>query len=198
MGRKKTIILPDRIFHKLWKQVDQCNNFNDYFKSITDTNSSTYINLETYNLDYEYSYKTLEHIYNVAKLDIKDILKQYNLSNAVFSHRFCIPIRTVENWKFAERTCPSYVKLMVLKILGHKLLPSPVVLESEYKHKDIEIKPDIIEQIIEADKSDEKFLEQFESVKPFSLKEWERIHVTNNEDILNKTNYLDSIIHRKD
>lgn len=202
MSRPKKIIIKDREFHKLWDAANEINEFNTYFNTVNDSNSIYYVNLYKYKLNDLQIYDTLKAIHDISKMSINDILKEYKLTNAALSHKFCIPIRTIEDWKSTERTGPSYIKLMMLRLLGHKILPSFIGIESwnkinETKEKENEqILATAVEQILDDDKNDDEFLAELDSM--FSLKDWEQTHVTTKFDENIDTSYLDKIIHRKE
>ena len=201
MSRPKKIIIKDREFHKLWDAANEINDFNTYFNTVNDNNSIYYVNLNKYKLNELQIYDILKSIYDLSKISINDILEKYELTNAALSHKFCIPIRTIEDWKSTERTGPSYIKLMILRLLGHKILPSFIGIESwnkicDTKKENEQIIASAVEQILDDDKSDEEFLAELDSM--FSLKEWEQTHVTNKFDENIDTSYLDKIIHRKE
>ena len=103
----------------------------DFNNMITDNNSSNYINLSKYNFDEKLTYEVLRCIYDFSNITIVDIIKKYGFTNASFSHRFCIPISTVEYWVAGKRECPAYLKLLMLESLGEKVLIDTVILESK-------------------------------------------------------------------
>jgi len=131
MARKPRIVLPDKIFHKLWTCALNSDNFNSYFNMITNNDSSNYINLSKYNFDINLTYDALKCIYDYSNITINDILKEHGFTNATFSHRFCIPISTVECWVSGKRECPAYLKLLILELLGVTILPSKILLQSK-------------------------------------------------------------------
>lgn len=131
MARTKRLILPDIIFHKLWLGALRSENFNFYFNMITDNSSSDYINLSKYNFDTNLTYEVLKCIYDYSNITIVDIIKKYGFTNASFSHRFCIPISTVECWVAGKRECPAYLKLLILESLGADILTKKVILQSK-------------------------------------------------------------------
>ena len=54
-------------------------------------------------------------------MTIRDLRTAYGLSRMDFSRRFCIPIRTIENWECTgtnARECPTYVRLLIAEALG--------------------------------------------------------------------------------
>lgn len=48
---------------------------------------------------------------------LKEVLEKYGYTQTSFSKAFNIPLRTVQNWVSGERTPPSYVLEMIVKIL---------------------------------------------------------------------------------
>lgn len=53
----------------------------------------------------------LGKIWDVAHISIRDLITQAGLNQSSFSRRFCVPLRTVQNWCTDVNTCPPYVKL---------------------------------------------------------------------------------------
>ena len=131
MTKESRLVLPDIIFHKLWLGALRSENYNSYFNMITDNNSSNYINLSKFNFDEELTYEVLKCIYDNSNITIAHIIKKYGFTNASFSHRFCIPISTVEFWVAGKRECPAYLKLLILESLGEDILTNKVVLQSK-------------------------------------------------------------------
>ncbi len=60
----------------------------------------------------------LEGIWDVAHMSVKDLRSVTGLSRTVFAERFCIPLRTVEDWEAARRNPPDYVRLMMAQLVG--------------------------------------------------------------------------------
>lgn len=206
MARKPRIVLPDRIFHKLWTCALESDNFNSYFNMVTDKNSSNYINLSKYNFDIDLTYDALKCIYDYSNITISEIVKQYGFTNATFSHRFCIPISTVECWVSGKRECPPYLKLLILGSLGVTLLPHKIILQSKVdsmpvrkrKEKHLTKVPEPAANYIDKkDVSYEDLEKRIGSSSHFSIKEWEQNHLTGKNSVLNDTEYLSQIIHGK-
>ena len=60
-------------------------------------------------------------IWDAYHMTIRDLRTASGLSRMDFSRRFCIPIRTVENWECTganARECPVYVRLLIAEALG--------------------------------------------------------------------------------
>lgn len=62
--------------------------------------------------------QVLENIYDVARMSVREIIAHTGLTQAGFSAKFCIPLRTIENWATEKRDCPDYVRLMMCRELG--------------------------------------------------------------------------------
>lgn len=60
----------------------------------------------------------LTNIYNAAHRSVRDIVAATGYSQRQFAQRFCIPLRTIENWCTGRRECPVYVRLMMQECLG--------------------------------------------------------------------------------
>lgn len=60
-------------------------------------------------------------IWEAYHMTIRDLRTAAALSRSEFSRRFCIPIRTVENWECTgpnARECPVYVRLLIADAIG--------------------------------------------------------------------------------
>lgn len=60
-------------------------------------------------------------IWDAYHMTIRDLRTAADLSRMDFSRRFCIPIRSVENWECNgpnSRECPTYVRLLIAEALG--------------------------------------------------------------------------------
>ena len=62
--------------------------------------------------------ETLDRIWNVAHITIKEIRQYTGLTQAAFAESFFIPKRSIENWEGGTRDCPPYVRLMLAQITG--------------------------------------------------------------------------------
>lgn len=103
----------DKLFNKLWLDaLAQPNKemyvgeygYPDWFDHISE--------------DANKVVKVLEQIHFVAHASMREIVKASNLTQAAFSTKFCIPLRTVEDWVAGRRNCPDYVRLMIAENLG--------------------------------------------------------------------------------
>lgn len=60
-------------------------------------------------------------IWDAYHMTIRDLRTASGLSRMDFSRRFCIPIRSVENWECKgpnARECPTYVRLLIAEAIG--------------------------------------------------------------------------------
>ena len=60
-------------------------------------------------------------IWEAYHMAIRDLRTASGLSRMGFSRRFCIPIRTIENWECTgpnARECPVYVRLLIADAIG--------------------------------------------------------------------------------
>lgn len=105
--------MTDRLFEKLWKdalaQPDKelyifeygCP---DWFEEISPDVSKTI--------------SILSSIHDVAHMSIKDMVSKTGLTQAAFSTKLCIPLRTIEDWVSGKRNCADYNRLAYAKCLG--------------------------------------------------------------------------------
>lgn len=56
-------------------------------------------------------------VWDLAHLTVTDIRAHTGLTQAAFATRFCIPLRTVQNWE-SRGGCPAYVRLMLARLSG--------------------------------------------------------------------------------
>lgn len=75
--------------------------------------------------DWETITDTLTRIHAAVYMSVKELLHAAGLTQTAAAERFCIPLRTVNNWCASgaqHRECPLYTKLMIAELLG--LMPS--------------------------------------------------------------------------
>ena len=56
-------------------------------------------------------------VWDLAHLSVADIRAYTGLTQAAFATRYCVPLRTVQNWEL-RGGCPAYVRLMVAQLAG--------------------------------------------------------------------------------
>ena len=62
--------------------------------------------------------KTLTSIHTAAHTSINSLVKESGLSKAAFARRYCIPIRTLEDWCAGKAKCADYIRLFIIKDMG--------------------------------------------------------------------------------
>ncbi len=203
---KKRIIIPDRVFHKLWDNAISSVDFQTYYSSITSSTSGDYINLLKYNINIDNTYNILKHIYEYANLPFSDLMNIIGIKKSAISHRFCIPIRTVENWCDGSRVCSSYLKLMIMECFNINYLPKGVYTQSliekfypsklnsiqkeQKNNKKIDTNDfdfDRIDNILDNIRPENISFNNYEHL---SLKKWEEEHLLNSSGLLDDTDYL--------
>lgn len=129
---KRTKILPDRIFHKLWDEAVKCEDSNSFIWTFSNPLSEKCIQFkEKYDIDIVTTVYLLNRIYEMAHFEFREILELAEKKQADVSHIFCIPTRTVQDWYSGKNKCPSYVILMLLKQFHLFQLSKYVKLQSE-------------------------------------------------------------------
>ena len=63
-------------------------------------------------------YGQLCTLWHVANDPFREFLQLLGLSQAKCSRRFCIPLRTIEDWAGDRRMPPSYLRLMMAELAG--------------------------------------------------------------------------------
>ena len=62
------------------------------------------------------NFKICATVWDLAHLTVSDVRAHTCLTQAAFSTRFCIPLRTLQNWEY--RSCPPYIVLMLARLVG--------------------------------------------------------------------------------
>lgn len=70
------------------------------------------------NQDVDEIVKILTDIHYVANCSMRQLVNDSSMTQAAFAERFCIPLRTLEDWVAGRRTPPPYVKLMMAELVG--------------------------------------------------------------------------------
>lgn len=105
--------MTDKLFYKLWNDaLEQPDKdmyigeygYPDYFNEIS--------------ADVSEVVSILEQIHKTAHMSVRDIISFTGLSQAAFAIKFCIPLRTVEDWANSRRKCPDYLRLLICRQLG--------------------------------------------------------------------------------
>lgn len=56
-------------------------------------------------------------IWDLAHMSVADIRHKAGLTQAAFAERFCIPLRTLQNWEM-RGGCAAYIRLMFARLCG--------------------------------------------------------------------------------
>lgn len=60
----------------------------------------------------------LKCIYRAAHMTIREMIIETGLTQKAFATKFCVPLRTVQDWARGVRHCPAYVRLLFVKQLS--------------------------------------------------------------------------------
>lgn len=63
-------------------------------------------------------FEQLRTLWHVANDPFKDMLERMGLNQTQCATRFCIPLRTVQNWAGEINACPPYTRLMMAEASG--------------------------------------------------------------------------------
>ena len=56
-------------------------------------------------------------IWDVAHMSVQELCSRSGIGQSELSRKFCIPLRTVQNWFGGQNRCPQYVVLMMSRLL---------------------------------------------------------------------------------
>ncbi len=105
--------MTDKLFAKLWADA------------LAQPNRELYISEYGYpdwfddiSTDAETIPQVLGDIHDMAHMSVRDIISRSGLTQAAFATKFCIPLRTVEDWATGKRKCADYARLAFAKLLG--------------------------------------------------------------------------------
>lgn len=68
--------------------------------------------------DYDKVVNLLAEVWRLAHLSAKDIRKSTGLTQVEFADRYCVNYNTVRNWETKRGSCPDYVRLLFIRLLG--------------------------------------------------------------------------------
>lgn len=63
-------------------------------------------------------FEQLRVLWHIANDPFKDLLERMEMNQSQCSRRFCIPLRTVQNWAGEARSALPYVRLMMAEAMG--------------------------------------------------------------------------------
>lgn len=130
-------ILPDKTFRKLWEDSISTDNKKEYISNILLTSSKCHIDFKKkYDIEYEQAAVLLSEIYDKSHMCFAEIMELCNLRNRDVSDIFCIPTRTVEDWKSGKSKCPAYIRLVILRQFHQINLGKYIQVESERKRRE--------------------------------------------------------------
>ena len=208
MSNRKPIIkvIPDSLFHQLWNSAIQIHSLDEYIQTYTFSTSKDKIDFTKYDIDDLSAYELLKTIWNAARLSFKDILQKSGMKKAEFSHFFCIPIRTLEDWYAGKSQCPTYMRLMFIRYFHIPYLPPRVTLLTIHQNKKTTQSPrgnkksekslvssKSSKSVLDIDNDDDflQYLDSAISKVKSSVSEF-----SSAKQILSKTDYLDDIMKR--
>lgn len=68
--------------------------------------------------DLDASKRLLLALHAAITRPVREIIRRSGLTQQAFADRFAIPLRTVQNWASGTRTCPAYLRLLLMQQLG--------------------------------------------------------------------------------
>lgn len=63
-------------------------------------------------------FEQMRTLWHVANDPFRSLLESMGLSQSGCSSRFCIPLRTVQDWAGNRRSSPLYIRLMMAEAVG--------------------------------------------------------------------------------
>lgn len=105
----------DKLFFKLWSEAlssPDCNTYVSDWAMSSIWGNTAEEDASAARID------ALARIWYAAHLTIRDIRAHTGLSQAAFSIRYCIPVRTLEDWERGVRSCPDYLRLLLAQATG--------------------------------------------------------------------------------
>lgn len=176
---EKIKIIDDKYFYKAWRLVPKFDDCDSYLKRLTTSDSPDFLDFKKYHLDLVQTTDLLRNVYNSYNTSIYDIINKIGISKSKLAEIFCIPKHTVENWYYGVRSCPDYVKLMIIRHYYLLDLGRGIKLKSEVDR--ISLKPKIYKQrkVNKKDKPNDIIISKEE------------------RDILRETDYIREIMERR-
>ncbi len=209
MGKHKSVIISNKLFHTVWDLSLTSDNFDSFYYNFSHTKE--YQRLINSGVSLDLIYDFLHNIHQLSNTPIRELLITNNIKNSTLSHLLCIPVKTIEGWKSGRFDSPPYIKLMIAKHFQIPYLPAGMKLENDIVPIFNTNKPSVTKKTTELpqksnDKSnivienkqrevyniDELLLNDYSQL--WSLKEFEQTHLIDNYDLLSSTDYLGDII----
>ncbi len=110
--------MTDKLFYSLWLDAIEQPDVDMYIGEYGYPNW-----FDDISTDADEVVKILKNIHHVAHISIRTLISESGLNQSSFARRFCIPLRTVQDWCGERRECPPYIKLMAAEILGVLQIP---------------------------------------------------------------------------
>ncbi len=107
--------MTDEIFFGLWQDALEQPDRDIY---ISKYSYPDWFNYNGINMSKNETIAILENIHHAAHMTVKDIISLAGLTQHAFSTKFCIPLRTIENWVSQKGKCPDYLRLLFCRQLG--------------------------------------------------------------------------------
>lgn len=102
--------------------------------------------------------------YNINMNEIKELIKQLNMTQKEFAYHYGIPLRTVQEWTQGRRVPPQYVICMIKKIVNMEEIMGKLLKFNEIEKESTEFDPEVRSEVdrIERYISDKKCTSEFE------------------------------------
>lgn len=105
--------IPDKLFYKLWQDALAQPDRDMYIAEYGYPEWFDEISPDAGEVA-----RILGNIHDVAHMSIRDMLSKSGLTQQAFAYKFCVPLRTVENWATGKRNCADYDRLGFAERLG--------------------------------------------------------------------------------
>ncbi len=102
-------------FHKLWSAACKEPNLNECLKQSLHAGGKSEFKFEKAGLDYPNAVTLLSSIHKLSHTSFKDLLEKIGKRKCEISDRYCIPIRTIEEWYSGNNRCPDYFRLILIR-----------------------------------------------------------------------------------
>ena len=104
-------VLSDRAFRDLWQQAIAAPDPDAF---VAEANCP--------DADLLTTQEQLRRMWHVAHDGFREVLDAFCLTPTECANRFCMPIRTMQNWIYDIHPCPPYLRLMMAEALGYVTL----------------------------------------------------------------------------
>ena len=100
--------------------LTEIENYTDRDAFVSDWSLSTTFG-DTFDVDDDAIISRTEEIgkiWDVAHMSVQELCSRSGIGQSELSRKFCIPLRTVQNWFGGQNRCPQYVVLMMSRLLS--------------------------------------------------------------------------------